>query len=107
MAASTSVENKNSYWYLSSISESFYIYRDYYKLPVSHSLPNSLAIPTPIHTLLSTSFVSSGRIMFGSGYENCPEFGSLQVHPSPRLRVILVCVTGLCVVYLSTIILDF
>jgi hypothetical protein len=45
-----------------------------HKLPVSHSLPNSLAVPVPIRTLLSTSFVSSGIIIFGNGYENCPEF---------------------------------
>ena len=33
---------------------------------------NSLAVPAPIRTLLST--VHSGRTMFGSGYEICPEF---------------------------------
>jgi len=31
---------------------------------------NSLAVPAPVRTLLS-----SGRIIFGGGYENCPEFG--------------------------------
>jgi hypothetical protein len=40
----------------------------------THVTTNSLAIPAPIRTLLSTSIVSSVRIIFGGGYENCPEF---------------------------------
>jgi hypothetical protein len=35
-----------------------------------HCEPNYFVVPAPIRTLLS-----SGRIIFGSGFENCPEFG--------------------------------
>jgi hypothetical protein len=43
---------------------------------LSWKVPNSLAVPALVRTLLS--IVSSGRIIFGSGCENCPEL--VKVH---------------------------
>jgi len=39
-------------------------------------MSNCLAVLAPIPILLST-IVSSGIIIFGSGYENCREFGRM------------------------------
>jgi hypothetical protein len=43
---------------------------------------NSLAVPAAVRTPLSTR----GRTMFGSGYENCPEFG-VRVKVRARVKV--------------------
>ena len=43
---------------------------------LSWKVPNSLAVPALVRTLLS--IVSSGRIIFGSECENCPEL--VKVH---------------------------